>query len=215
MGDKREMSEDRTVGQVKPDYQYNDVTLYLGDCLEVMHAIEDNSADAIIADLPYGTTACKWDQVIPFEPLWEHFKRLLKPHGAVVLFGSQPFTTDLINSNRKWFKYEWIWNKLGGGAFIRAKTMPLKRHESILVFSNDWNMVYNPCMTVAAKNKISGANNGSSGSLPVYARGKSPKVPKIMTQKNVIPQQLSLCRGLWQNVVRFIAFTRHKNHSPC
>lgn len=85
--------------------------LWLGDCLELMKDIPDKSMDAIICDLPYGTTACKWDSVIPFEPLWEQYKRIIKDNGAIVLFGSQPFTSALISSNYEWFKYEWIWKK--------------------------------------------------------------------------------------------------------
>jgi site-specific DNA-methyltransferase (adenine-specific) len=82
--------------------------LWQGDCLELMSRIEAGSVDAIIADLPYGTTACKWDSVIPLEPLWAHFKRVLKPRGAAVLFGAQPFTSALIQSNLDWFKYELV-----------------------------------------------------------------------------------------------------------
>ena len=110
------------------------IDLRLGDCLEVMKTIEDNTIDAIICDLPYGTTACKWDSVIPFEPLWEQYKRVIKDDGAIVLFGSQPFTSVLVNSNIKMFKYEWIWEKDGGSNFATVKYMPMKEHENILVF---------------------------------------------------------------------------------
>ena len=82
-----------------------------GDCLEVMKELPDKSVDMILCDLPYGTTACKWDTVIPFEPLWEQYKRLIKSNGAIVLMASQPFTTSLISSNMKHFKYCWVWNK--------------------------------------------------------------------------------------------------------
>ena len=110
------------------------IDLRLGDCLEVMKTIEDNSIDAIITDPPYGTTACKWDSVIPFDLLWEQLNRIIKPNGAVVLFGSQPFTSVLVNSNIKMFKYEWIWEKDGGSNFATVKYMPMKEHENILVF---------------------------------------------------------------------------------
>ena len=110
------------------------IDLRLGDCLEVMKTIEDNSIDAIICDLPYGTTACKWDSVIPFDLLWEQYNRIIKDNGAVVLFGSQPFTSVLVNSNIKMFKYEWIWEKDGGSNFATVKYMPMKEHENILVF---------------------------------------------------------------------------------
>lgn len=126
-------------------------TLILGDCLEKMKEIESGSVDCVICDLPYGTTACSWDTVIPFEPLWEQYKRIVKPRGAVVLFGSQPFTTDLIMSNREWFKYCWYWKKSTVGGFTSAKLKPLKIFEDICIFSegktancNDNNMPYYP-----------------------------------------------------------------------
>ena len=108
--------------------------LYLGDCLEVMKQIPDKSVDAIICDLPYGTTACKWDSVIPFEPLWEQYKRVIKDNGAIALTASQPFTSALVMSNPKWFKYEWIWEKNKGSNFANLKYAPMKEHESILIF---------------------------------------------------------------------------------
>ncbi len=110
-------------------------TIVQGDCLEVMRDIPDNSIDMILCDLPYGTTACAWDSIIPFEPLWAHYKRIIKDRGAVVLTGSQPFTTDLIMSNREWFKYEDIWNKVVKTGHLNAKIMPMRHHESVLLFS--------------------------------------------------------------------------------
>ena len=109
--------------------------LIKGDCLVEMQHIPDKSIDCIICDLPYGTTACKWDTVIPFEPLWAQYKRIIKDNGAIVLFSSQPFTSALVMSNPKMFKYEWIWQKSKGCNFIHAKNMPIKFHESIVVFS--------------------------------------------------------------------------------
>lgn len=106
-----------------------------GDCLEVMKFIPDKSIDCVICDLPYGITACKWDTVIPFEPLWEQYKRIIKPNGAIVLFGSQPFTSAIVMSNPKWFKYEWIWEKGRASGFVHAKNKPMKAHENILIFS--------------------------------------------------------------------------------
>jgi len=109
--------------------------LFNGDCLEVMKDIPDGSVDMILCDLPYGTTACKWDSVIPFESLWEQYKRIIKPNGAIVLTASQPFTTKLIASNFDMFKYEWIWHKNRPTNFAHAKNKPMKKHENILVFS--------------------------------------------------------------------------------
>jgi site-specific DNA-methyltransferase (adenine-specific) len=105
-----------------------------GDCLEVMKDIPDKSIDMILADLPYGTTACKWDVVIPFEPLWEQYERVIKDNGAIVLTASQPFTSILVTSNLKLFKYEWIWEKDAGSNFATVKYQPMKEHENILVF---------------------------------------------------------------------------------
>jgi site-specific DNA-methyltransferase (adenine-specific) len=108
--------------------------ILLGDCLELMKDIPNGSIDAIITDPPYGTTACKWDTIIPFEPLWEQYERIIKPNGAIVLFGSQPFTSALIMSNPKLFKYELIWDKKTGLGFLDSKFRPLKSHENIIVF---------------------------------------------------------------------------------
>ncbi len=112
------------------------------DCFDVFPFIEDKSIDAIIADLPYGTTACKWDSVLPFNKLWEQYERIIKPNGAIVLFGSQPFTSSLIMSNIKNFKYEWIWEKQKASNFMGAKYQPLKYHENICVFSKSTHNYY-------------------------------------------------------------------------
>jgi len=108
-----------------------------GDCLEVMKDIPNKSIDMILADLPYGTTACKWDTVIPFEPLWEQYKRIIKDNGAIVLTASQPFTSALVMSNIKMFKYEWVWVKNRITGFANAKKQPLRNYEDVLVFSKE------------------------------------------------------------------------------
>lgn len=108
--------------------------LYRGDCLKVMESIPDKSVDMILCDLPYGTTACKWDTIIPFEPLWAHYKRIIKDQGAVALFSSQPFTTQLIASNSKLFRYCWYWIKNQGTNFFHAKRMPIRKVEEICIF---------------------------------------------------------------------------------
>ena len=105
-----------------------------GDCLERMKEIPDGSVDMILTDPPYGTTACKWDSIIPLEPMWEQLKRVIKANGAIVMTASQPFTSVLTCSNLKMFKYEWIWEKDGGSNFATVKYQPMKEHESILVF---------------------------------------------------------------------------------
>ena len=112
----------------------SDIKLYQGDCLEVMKQIPEKSVDMILCDLPYGTTACKWDSIIPFDKLWEQYLRIIKDNCAIVLTASQPFTSALVMSNPKLFKYEWIWKKSVGSNFATLKYMPMKEHESVLVF---------------------------------------------------------------------------------
>ena len=122
-------------------------SLYQGDCLELMKDIPDKSIDMILCDLPYGTTACKWDNVIPFEPLWEQYNRIIKDNGAVVLFGSEPFSSYLRMSNIKNYKYDWIWEKEQGIGNLNANKMPLKKTENISVFYKRL-PIYNPQFTV-------------------------------------------------------------------
>jgi DNA modification methylase len=130
---------------LSPYFEAEGICLYQGNCLDVMPEVARTigQVDAIIADLPYGTTACKWDSVIPFEPLWECYRKLIKPNGAIVLFGSQPFTSALVMSNPKWFRYEWVWDKHRAGNFMNANRQPLQVHEHLLVFSANGH-TYNP-----------------------------------------------------------------------
>ena len=109
--------------------------LLQGDCLEMMKSISDASVDMILCDLPYGTTACKWDSVIPFEQLWEQYKRVCRKGGAIVLTASQPFTSMLVSSNLKMFKYSWVWEKNKGSNFATVKYQPMKEHEDVCVFA--------------------------------------------------------------------------------
>ena len=113
----------------------DNIQLFKGDCLEIMKDIKDKSIDMILCDLPYGTTACKWDAVIPFEPLWEQYKRIIKDHGAVVLFSAQPFTAQLVISNIKGYKHHWIWEKNRGTGFQVAKYRPMMATEDIIAFT--------------------------------------------------------------------------------
>ena len=130
-------------------------TFVNADCFDVFPFIEDKSIDAIICDLPYGTTACKWDSVLPFDKLWKEYERIIKPNGAIILFGSEPFSSYLRISNIKNYKYDWIWiKKRFNSGFAHAKNKPLKKHENISVFSfapmghisqlGEKRMVYNP-----------------------------------------------------------------------
>jgi site-specific DNA-methyltransferase (adenine-specific) len=110
------------------------IDLWQGDCLELMKDIPDGSVDFICADIPYGTTACKWDNVIPFEPMWEQLKRIIKDNGAICLFGSEPFSSALRMSNIKQFKYDWVWHKSKSGNIFQYKIMPMARTEIVSVF---------------------------------------------------------------------------------
>jgi len=122
--------------------------LYKGDCLEVMDRMiaEGVKVDAIITDPPYGTTQCKWDSVIPFKPMWEQLSRIIKPNGAILLFGSEPFSSALRMSNIKNYKYDWVWEKSKATNFLNAKKQPLRAKENILVFYKK-QPTYNPQMT--------------------------------------------------------------------
>jgi site-specific DNA-methyltransferase (adenine-specific) len=108
----------------------------LGDCLEMMKQIPDGSIDMVLTDPPYGTTACSWDSVIPFEPMWEQLKRVINGNGAIVMTASQPFTSVLIMSNVEWFKYEWIWQTTRSSGHVHSKNKPMKKHENVVVFSS-------------------------------------------------------------------------------
>ncbi|HQB64114.1 MAG TPA: site-specific DNA-methyltransferase [Sedimentibacter sp.] len=120
-----------------------EIKIIHGDCLEIMPTLADKSVDMILCDLPYGTTACKWDTIIPFEPLWKQYKRLIKDKGAIVLTASQPFTSALVMSNIEWFKYEYIWDKVKATGMLNASHQPLRRHENVLIFCNG-KTIYNP-----------------------------------------------------------------------
>src|ERR1700735_2271458 len=117
-----------------------------GDCLELMMDIPNFSIDMILCDLPYGTTQCKWDTIIPFNRLWLAYKRIIKPNGAIVLFGAEPFSSYLRLSNIEWYKYDWIWDKVKGTSFLNAKRQPMRNHEIISVFC-EGQTIYNPQKT--------------------------------------------------------------------
>ena len=121
--------------------------LYNGDCLEIMDRLieEGVKVDCILTDIPYGTTACKWDNIIPFEPMWERINKLIKPNGAICLFGSEPFSSALRMSNIKNYKYDWKWDKVTGGGHLNAKHRPMQRLEDVIVFSKNKHL-YNPQM---------------------------------------------------------------------
>jgi len=156
-----------------------------GDCLEVMKDIPDKSIDMILCDLPYGTTACKWDTIIPFEPLWEQYKRIIKDNGAIVLTASQPFTSALVMSNVKMFKYEWIWGKGRGTGFQIVRYKPLVSHENVLVFGSGA-IKYNPQMRDREKPRVS-KNKGTTRQMLV-SNGKEYTAEKALDKKYPITE---------------------------
>tara|TARA_R110000803_G_scaffold50347_2_gene104474 strand:+ start:1220 stop:1966 length:747 start_codon:yes stop_codon:yes gene_type:complete len=133
------------------------INLYKGDCLEVMQQIPTGSVDAIITDPPYGTTACKWDSVIDFDLMWKQLNRIIKPNGAIVLFGSEPFSSALRMSNIKNYKYDWIWEKTKGSNFAILKHQPWKMNENILIFNAKG--VYSPQKFLVSDDKIDKRKN--------------------------------------------------------
>jgi site-specific DNA-methyltransferase (adenine-specific) len=159
------------------------INLMLGDCLERMKEIPDGSVDMVMTDPPYGTTACKWDSVIPLEPMWEQLKRIIKPSGAIVMTASQPFTSVLGYSNIKWLKYAWVWDKVRPSGFQVAKYRPMMRQEDVLIFGKG-KITYNRQMEKRDK-PISGRVCAPSLSSPLaYNDG----VKRIYTEKN--PQSI-------------------------
>jgi len=167
------------------------ITLH-GDCLEIMPTLRAGSFNAVICDLPYGITACEWDTVIPFVPMWENIKRLIKPNGAVVLFGSQPFTSKLIMSNLGWFKYEWVWNKKAVTNVGNAKKQPLRCHENILYFCEGTG-VYNPqfepektAKRLGGKSKGKSKIVGSMGDNYETNVGYPKSIIEIMRPNNLV-----------------------------
>ncbi len=151
------------------------INLILGNCLEKMSEIPDGSIDMVMTDPPYGTTACKWDSIIPLEPMWAHLKRVIKPNGAIVLMASQPFTTVLIHSNMKMFKYCWVWDKITARGHLVAKKRPMAQHEDICVFY-DKAPIYDPQMTRRVK-----PVRGTEMKRTEIMGGKSVRYTKIYT----------------------------------
>ena len=147
--------------------------LFQGDCLDIMPLIPDNSIDCIITDPPYGTTACKWDSVIPLEPMWNELKRIIKPNGAIVMTASQPFTSVLGASNVWWLKYSWYWRKTRATGHLNAKKMPMKDVEDILVFYKKL-PTYNPQGVIECNIE---QHNSMSDSL----RGKTTDASSVVT----------------------------------
>lgn len=174
------------------------VTLHLGDCLEILPTLEAQSIDAIITDLPYGTTACAWDTVIPFAPMWEQVNRLIRSNGAIVFFGVQPFTSALVMSYLQGYKHRWIWDKALPGNFAVAKYMPLTIDEDILVFTANGERVnYYPQMTKGKfRNKGGGhshkSGRGFGGLSPIPAIYNADYFPKNILRFPTLQRRDSL-----------------------
>lgn len=137
----------------------DEVKLMLGDCLDRMKEIPDGSVDAIITDPPYGTTACKWDSIIPLEPMWKQLKRIIKQNGAIVMTASQPFTSALGASNISDLRYSWVWQKSAATGHLNAKRMPMKNNEDILVFYSK-HPTYNPQGLIDCNKLVRRGHNG-------------------------------------------------------
>lgn len=143
------------------------IQLLHGDCLELMQSIPDGSVDMILCDLPYGTTACKWDTVIPFEPLWAQYRRIAKKNAAIVLTASQPFTSALVMSNAEAFRYEWVWRKSKPAGHLNAKRRPMVAHESVCVFSFGIEAYAPQGLRAGSGKMITHSNNGAYGASSV------------------------------------------------
>jgi site-specific DNA-methyltransferase (adenine-specific) len=151
--------------------------IYQREAIEGMRMIPDKSIDLILCDLPYGTTRCKWDTVIPFELLWGQYERIIKRNGAIVLTASQPFTSALVMSNPKLFRYAWVWDKVKPSGHLNAKIMPMKQHEDVLVFGSG-KITYNPEMR-PQKERVSKNYLGKKSEL----FGKEREVSKKTSEK--------------------------------
>ena len=159
------------------DFEYEGGILLKGDCLERMKEIPDGSVDMVMTDPPYGTTACKWDSIIPLEPMWEQLKRVIKPNGAIVMTASQPFTTTLIASNMKMFKYCWVWEKSKPTGHLNAKKQPLKTYEDVVVFYRK-QCLYNPQGTKPTDKMVSRTNRGNYGECSKTTRQTVTNYPR-------------------------------------
>lgn len=151
-----------------------ETNLLHGDCLELMKDIPDGSVDMVLADLPYETTACKWDTIIPFEPLWEQYERVIKDNGAIVLFGSEPFSSYLRMSNIEWYRYDWIWDKVVAGGGLLANKQPLRQHENIMIFYKK-QPTYNKQMTEPTNPNFFNTMGKNSNFGEIYSKTQSKR----------------------------------------
>lgn len=156
------------------------IELHWADCFDVFSSIKDQSIDLVLCDPPYGTTACKWDSVLPLDLMWKELKRVIKPNGAIVMTGIQPFTTTLISSNLDWFKYTWVWDKGRGTGFQISKIKPMNQHEDIIVFGKG-KVTYIPQMRPRDKPRVS-KNKGTTRQMLV-SNGNEYQAIEALTEK--------------------------------
>ena len=163
------------------DYKGENIWLMQGDCLERMKEIPDGSVDMVLTDPPYGTTACKWDSVIPLDLIWKELSRIMKPHGAVVMTASQPFTTLLISSNISQYHHSWVWDKRFAANFPQAKRQPLRVHEDVVVFGKT--PKYYPVMSKRDKPIKKGKNAGAEMYGGISGLGRQDYEGKVYDEK--------------------------------
>ena len=173
-----------------------DINLWQGDCLELMNHIPDKSVDMILADLPYGTTACSWDTIIPFKPLWSHYKRIIKDNGVIVLFGSEPFSTKLRMSNLDWYKYDWIWEKPQGVDPFMSTIRPLNNIENIIIFAPS-RTIYNPQLEQGKPYNI-----------------VRDKKPRLMETNNTVMRETATVNTGYRYPKRVLKFKQEKGLHP-
>jgi site-specific DNA-methyltransferase (adenine-specific) len=172
------------------------INLMHGDCLELMKTIPDKSIDMVLTDPPYGTTACKWDVIIPFEPMWEQLKRITKNNGAICLFGSEPFSSHLRLSNLKMYKYDWIWIKDQSCQFMNAKLKPMSRHEIVSIFStgktsngNIFNMKYFPQGLIEINKEVKTRKDKANSTINDHKWNRPCHVDRVIRTHTNYPYQ--------------------------
>jgi len=190
------------------------INLYQGDCLEVMATLPDNSIDMVLTDPPYGTTACRWDSIIPFEPMWDQLKRITKKGGAIVMTASQPFTSALVMSNPSMFKYDWVWKKNKSTGFLNAKKMPMRDKEDVLVFYEK-QCTYNPQKTYGHSPVNSFTKHTSDGETVGKTKvgwsggGSTERYPKTVQEFSVVNQDGSSPEGKFHPTQKPVALMEY------
>jgi len=197
---------------MKPYYQDNHVVIYNADCLEMMLSIPDGSIDAIIADPPYGTTACKWDSIIPFDEMWARLNKLIKPNGAIVLTASQPFTSALVMSNIKMFKYCWTWKKNFPTGIALSKYQPMRVIEDICVFS-EGKTIFNKQMIDCSPSVKKAWKDGEVMGLPSQV-GLHSETSGFKNKKHIVRYKVNPINFLDIKAVNRSTGTLHPTQKP-